>query len=387
MNLITNKYIIREQNEAAILQEIINRGQISRAELSTQTGLNKASVSSITKKLIEDELIFEIGIGDSSSSGGRKPIMLAFNGKSALVIAFDLGTNYLEGVLAYIDGTIVETYSKERISIGSTNASEEINLAFTQLTLKQPDTPLDIVGMTVAIHGVVNRHQPIFTPHYDLDKIDLYKELKANYSFPIHLYNEANLAALGEYTFSSEYQNLVTVSIHSGIGSGIVESGEMFLGKNGQAGEIGHTILFPNGKQCSCGNRGCFEQYASSNVIYDKLAKQKQLEYVNSSIFLEYVSKNDKEAQALIQGNAEFLSIGINNIIMMYNPEIIIINSSLCRAIPQMIEIINQYLKSQFSREIEVKNTLLGDYATLYGGVSVSCQEFLRVKGLKFKEK
>ncbi|MGC3362595.1 ROK family transcriptional regulator, partial [Enterococcus faecalis] len=95
---------MREQNEAQILNQIIKHREISRAELSKITSLNKASVSSITNKLMNDGLIIEKRIGEATNRG-RKPIMLTFNGSSsALVIAIDLGYNYIDGALASLDG-------------------------------------------------------------------------------------------------------------------------------------------------------------------------------------------------------------------------------------------------------------------------------------------
>ena len=118
--MISSKYTIREQNEAQILNQIIKHREISRAELSKITSLNKASVSSITNKLINDGFIIEKRIGEATNRG-RKPIMLTFNGSSsALVIAIDLGYNYIDGALASLDGKeihrvqLIDTYVNKK---------------------------------------------------------------------------------------------------------------------------------------------------------------------------------------------------------------------------------------------------------------------------------
>lgn len=385
--MISSKYTIREQNEANILKTVIDEKEISRAEISVQTGLNKASVSAITKKLIEDQLIFETRVGDASNAGGRKPIMLTFNRQSSLVIAFDIGYNYIEAMLAYIDGTVVETVSERRISVSAETIVAQIQAVIKNFQTVQPATPHGIVGMTIAIHGVVYKNRPTFTPYYDLDQIDLQKALEVFYDFPIFIHNEANLAALGEYTFSSQYQSLVSISIHSGIGGGIVEGGRLQLGKHGQAGEIGHSILYPFGRPCPCGNHGCLEQYASNKVTYNEFAELKHLDDVNSEILLSYVAHGDEDALALIKKNAELLSIGINNIAALYDPDIVVINSSLYRRIPAMVEMVTATLESRFSKDIVVRNTLLDDKATLYGAFAVSAQNFLNIQKLKLNDK
>ena len=88
--MIINKLDIREQNEATVLKAIIENKNISRANISTLTNLNKASVSQIIKNLIENDIVEEVGIGNASSMGGRKPIQLHFNGRCGLALAFDV---------------------------------------------------------------------------------------------------------------------------------------------------------------------------------------------------------------------------------------------------------------------------------------------------------
>ena len=248
--MISTKYSIREKNEITILNTIISKREISRADLSAHTGMNKASVSSITKKLLDNQLICESHIGDSSTQGGRKPIILTLNSHSSLVVAFDLGHNYIEAMLAYIDGTIIDFVSKPRTKITKETVVHEMKLILDIFFKNQPTTPYGIVGVTAAVHGVVFENEIKFTPHYDLDQLNLYSEITSLYDVPFWIHNEANLAALGEYTFSSDYESLVTISIHSGIGAGIVQEGKLQFGNHGEAGEVGHTILFPGGKKC-----------------------------------------------------------------------------------------------------------------------------------------
>ncbi|WP_165005137.1 MULTISPECIES: ROK family transcriptional regulator [unclassified Enterococcus] len=381
--MISSKYTIRELNQATLLKTIIDKKEVFRAELAAATGLNKASVSDITKKLLEEQLILETRMGDASTAGGRKPIMLTFNGQAATALSFDVGYNYLEGMLSYIDGQVIATVTKQRISVTSETILPLLEESVVDLLANVPDTPHGIAGMTLGIHGVVFHDQPVFTPYYDLDTIDLQTELANHYDFPIFIHNEANLAALGEYTFSSHYQNLISISIHSGIGCGIVESGKLQLGKHGKAGELGHSILYPSGRPCPCGNAGCLEQYASSKAVYEEFARVKNLDYVNSDILADYVKKEDPQANELIRKNAELLSIGINNMIMMYDPDVIVINSSLYQKIPEMTDHVNDALTSRFTRDTLVRTTRLEGNAILFGALAITAQHFLNIRKLK----
>ena len=98
------------------------------------------------------------------------------------------------------------------------------------------------------------------------------------------------------------------------------------------------------------------------------------------------MNQADPDALHLIKKNAELLSIGINNISMIYDPDIIVVNSPLYRKLPIMIDYINNALSSRFTKEIIVRNTLLGKKAILFGGVAVIAQHFLNIRKLKFKK-
>ena len=380
--LIHSKYTIRENNEATVLNAIISQKEISRAELSVHTGLNKASMSSITKKLLEDELIHEDRIGDAARIGGRKPIMLTFNGKAALTISVDIAPNYVEGLIAYVDGKVLYEAETKGIKVSAENALSHITELVEKLMQHSEETPHGIIGLCVAIHGLVDQEEIVFTPNYTLQS-DLKVQLEDVYPFYVHLENEANLAALGEYTFGSISDSVVSLSIHTGIGAGIVENGKLRTGKKGIAGEIGHSILYPDGRKCPCGNDGCLEQYASHQAIYSELEQMLALPDLNSSVVIECYKKGDPVVQKTLRTNAHYLSIAVNNLAVIYEPDLVVINSSIYSQIPELIQILKNDLKGKFSHETPVVNSSLKRKATLFGGVAKSTQNFLNIQNLK----
>ncbi|EGO9394047.1 ROK family transcriptional regulator, partial [Enterococcus faecalis] len=306
--MISSKYTIREQNEAQILNQIIKHREISRAELSKITSLNKASVSSITNKLINDGFIIEKRIGEATNRG-RKPIMLTFNGSSsALVIAIDLGYNYIDGALASLDGKEIHRVQLIDTYVNKKNVQDLIHKVFNQLTSDCPHTHYGIVGMTIALQGQVLNNKIISTSYNDLAEINLVEMLNQEYNFPVFLQNEANLSALGEYTFSSDIENLASISLHSGIGVGLVKNGKLDVGNKGYAGQLGHTILFPNGRKCTCGNHGCLEKYCSTQVIYHEISKEKNLNKINSDVVSILYNNKESKVVKMIEQYAYYLS-------------------------------------------------------------------------------
>lgn len=378
-------YTRRSPNESLCLELIMNQPALSRAELSAITGLTKATVSSIVKKLIDDQLVIETGIGESSNVGGRKPIILQYNGKAGLSISIDIGYNYIHALLTYLDGEEIQHIQKKPITLDEEAIHLYLSEIFTLFEQHLPTTEYGIIGVAIAVHGPVYHGEPIFGPHYNFDHIPFRKIAEKLRDYPVYLENEANLAALGEYSFTSDSENLVSINMHSGIGAGIVKNGNLEVGDHGFAGEIGHQIIVMDGKECRCGNRGCLEMYAANKVCYDRFAQKKNLDYVNDIILREYYQNQDRDARQVVEENINYLTIGINNLIAHYDPSIIILNSSLYREIPDMIEQLKGNLHNHFSNQLVVRNSSLNEKATLLGGLVLNLQHFLEIKHLKLK--
>lgn len=380
--MISSKYTIREQNEAFILNHIIKLKEISRADLSVTSSLNKASVSSITKKLIDDHLVVEKRIGEATSRG-RKPILLTFNPLAGVAIGLDLGYNYIDAMIAYLDGTEIKRIQQVDTYISKDNVLKMIDEIVQKLCSDLPNTPHGIIGMTIAIQGQVLNDRIVSTSHYDLMAFDLIAKLNEAYAFPISIENEANLSALGEYTFSSEFENMVSISLHSGIGAGFVKNGKLEVGNKGYAGQIGHTILFPEGRECPCGNKGCLNQYCSTQVIYQEISQLKKIEKVNSDVVKQLYYQKDLQVIQMIQKYAEYLAISVNNLIMIYAPEMVIFNSPLTKKIPVIVEIIKDYLKNRYAKEVKIMNSPIQWNPVIYGALAFSIQQFLNIEQLK----
>lgn len=383
--MIADKYTIREQNEALVLENIINHSEISRSAVSKSTGLNKASISEIVKKLMNDQIIDEIGIGSGSSSGGRKPILLQLNKHAGVSLGIDLGYDYVSSMLTYLNGEIVEEKRTKGTLITKENVVEIIKDIIESYAHLAADLPYKIIGVTIAIHGIVFENNILFTPYYDLDKINLFKDLSKIIDIPIHLENEANLTALAESIFSSKKNNLVSVSIHSGIGAGIVMNGSLYGGLNGRSGEIGHMTLYPHGLACPCGNHGCFEQYCSEKSIMNQFRSLKNDFSLSIDDLVLSFERNDEQSLNLINKFIDNLSIGINNLIATYGPEIIYINSSLTRKIPCILPTVKDKMVSSFNKNTPLYESQLGMKASLLGATALAIKNFLKVDYLDFR--
>ncbi len=374
-----SKELIRDINTKLVLETIINNTAISRAAIAKYLGLTKATISAIVQELINKKLVIEIGSDDTSL--GRKPILLSLNRKAGYVICIDIGVDTISALLADLIG---EDCSLKQIKTPK-NPANIINVLIELIdSMKLPkNSPYELVGITLGIHGLVNNNQISFTPYYDLSGINLADNLEKHFSTPVYLENEANLSVIGENTFQYDYSNIANISVHSGIGLGIIIDHKLYTGYNGRAGEFGHTIIELDGRQCPCGNKGCLEQYVSERTLLNDFAKLKALPDVSFDDFRAAYEQGDSDAEEIMNDFVKYMSVGVNNILNAYNPDIVIINSSFTIFFPHITQKIEAALTSKMNSFIRIVPSVLQDTSILLGGICVAIKGFLGVDLLK----
>lgn len=373
-----NKFNIRKSNIVEILNLLFNNPNISRIDISKRINLNKASVSEIISLLIDQEIVSEIGTGNGSSSGGRKPILLKLNEKAGLSLGIDLGTNYVGFLLTDLNKNII-AYEHYDTDVNKDNVVDIVINIIKSLENYIDSYLYGLVGVSLAIHGRVYNNFIKFTPYYDLDKINLKDELsKIMPNIHFHLENESNLAAIGEFENSEEpLKNSIVINVHSGIGSGIIINEKLYTGFEGRAGEIGHMILIPNGKKCPCGNKGCFEQYCSIPALLKEFNNKSNLKVKTVKELCELYNSNNKEAVDIISNNIELMAIGITNIFNLFAPDNIFIHSELIDYIPEYLNLINDKINSVFSKDVTLLPNKLDGKSNLFGGITRCIYDFL----------
>lgn len=378
-----SKELIRDINLHLVLETIINKASISRAATAKHLGLTKATVSAIVQDLINRKLVIEVGSDDTSL--GRKPILLSLNKKAGYVISIDLGVDNITALISDLAG---EDCCLKQIRTPRSTGNMVNEIIKLIESMKCPtDSPYGLVGISLGIHGVTIDNQVSFAPYYNLSEVNLAEGLGEHFDVPIYMDNEANLSAIGEKTFQYDYSNIANISVHSGIGLGIIINGQLYTGYNGRAGEFGHTIVEIDGRRCPCGNSGCLEQYVSERVLLQEFAKSKGLEEVDFNTFKKMYEEDDPSAKKIMDQFIKYMSVGINNILNAYNPEIVVINSSFTIHFPEVLKEIEDSLKSKMNSYVEIVPSVLQDTSILLGGASVAIKGFLGINNLKLNNK
>jgi glucokinase len=185
-----------------------------------------------------------------------------------LAIGVDIGgTKILAGTVTP-EGEIVSTARRPTPRHDADDVLATVAEAVTEL-VESTDAPIASVGVGVA--GLVDRDRSrvYFAPNLRWAQVPVRTLLEASTGLPVVVENDGNVAAWGEHRFGAgrDADDMVLVTVGTGIGGGIVVDGRLFRGAHGAAGEIGHLNAEPDGRPCGCGRNGCWEQYASGNAL------------------------------------------------------------------------------------------------------------------------
>lgn len=375
---------IREKNRAAALEYIIYMGKVSRAQIACHIQINKASVSDIVKSLIDHSIVEEIGVGCSSQVGGRKPVLLQLRKNAGVYLSIDLGYNYIRMILTYMDGEIIAQKEYNNLKVERETICSFLKDCICSILHDAPTTVHGLLGIALGIHGSVLNNQITFTPYYDFVHLPIKEYLQDMFHTDVFYENEANLSAIANHALNKEQHNLISISIHSGVGSGIIINDMLYKGETGFSGEIGHMILFPDGKKCPCGNKGCMEKYCSQKAVEEIFSEALHKKVSLSQIRLLYEA-GDAFAIAMIQKIATYLAIGVNNLCVTFDPQIFYFNSAFICMFPEIIDEIKKNLQSFLSKKRTIEISPIANHSILVGGIILLIQRSLAIHNIQLE--
>lgn len=263
---------MKRVNRAAVLSVIREGGPIPRTAIADRTGLTKATVTNLVGELIDEGLVGEEA--PVRSAGGRRPIPVALNPRSRFVIGVDVGIHEIRVVAVDLNAeplirrvTPIGRFDGNGMFLKAlTDAIDEVlNAMLSQFSLAE------WLGIGIGMHGIVDSQvgTAIFAPNFGLHNIPIGNELRARFEVNVVVNNDVRAMAARERWNGSPSVggDFILVNVGVGIGAAIVLRGETLTGVSGSAGEIGHTVVDPNGRPCACGKRGCLETVASGPAI------------------------------------------------------------------------------------------------------------------------
>lgn len=309
---------------------------ISRADLARRLNLNRSTVTEIFKPLINSGAMREDPLppgGNASRGQGRPPLGLSFVSDREYFVGVNLGVRRSQVGLSNLSGEILaeeefDTPPEEEQALWRLRAGVE------KLCAQVPEKELKIIGVSVPGPTNAERSKLLYAPQLGWRDVDVAGALRirtqrARAGVPVIVENDATAAAMYEARLRLRdskdglTDNFVLVRSGTGIGVGLVLGGEVYRGTGageGIAGEFGHMTIMAGGKPCPCGNRGCWERYASASAASSLYTGDRvQLGGQRAPRFVEIVGRaeaGELRAQRTLERIGEYLGVGIANVIM-----------------------------------------------------------------------
>jgi len=188
----------------------------------------------------------------------------------------------------------------------------------------------NIEGIGLAVPGVLNEEKTglVFSNNLRaIEKINLKELIEKEFKVKAKIENDANCFTWGEFLYGAgkPFKNIAGVTLGSGIGGGLVINGKLFLGTSGTSSELGHNILKAGGAKCSCGNRGCFEQYGSAQFFLRQTGK-------NPKTFYKKAKEGNQNALKIWNIYGYWVGLGLADIANILDPEAIIVGGGITQA-------------------------------------------------------
>lgn len=321
----------RNQTKERILSLIYRKKQLTKQDIAKEMNVSIPTVISNVNELLQEGIVEESGVADST--GGRKPVIVTFLPNSRFTFGVDINPEKARVILTNLDLDI--KYDEEFLISGlkdmDTIMREVVKIIENALKVTGVERN-KILGIGFSLPGTVNEEKLLLelAPNIGVRNVD-FKKFEEYFNMPMFIENEANAAALAELNVGlvKDKEDLVYISITSGVGTGIIVKGLLYKGKNKRAGEFGHMTLVPNGKQCGCGRNGCWELYASQRALLEGFNEISNMKINNLSVFFQALKVGDEIARDHFDKYLNILAAGIQNIELALDPRYIVLGGEI----------------------------------------------------------
>ncbi|OPX85452.1 MAG: Glucokinase [Pelotomaculum sp. PtaB.Bin104] len=313
------------------------------------------------------------------------------------LIGVDLGGTKIHTALATGNGDIVaETRIPTKTARGSAFVIGQIAATVRQLLKQVGVSPASIKVIALGSPGPLDISRGViqFSPNLHWHDVPVKLLLEEQLSIKVIIDNDANAAALGEYMFGAGKgtKNMVYITVSTGVGGGLILGGQLYHGSSDGAGEIGHTIVLPDGPLCNCGARGCLEALSSGTAIarearclVNRGGGKNILNRaggdpgeINSVVVAAAAAEGDPEAALIIDQASRYLGIGVANVINLLNPDMVVLGGGVMEIGEPVWRGIRQEVQSrafQPSRErAQIVPAALGQRSGVIGAIALAMQ-------------
>ena len=382
--------MLRLVNRRILINIISDRQPISRAEIAKISGLNKTTISTITGEMLKDRCVVEEGLGQTTPVGGKPPTPLRLNNLRYGIFGLDIRAD--ETILALSDFNS-RLIARRRFKTGPQPRPflQKIGKEITRLHQEHREF-VEMAGTGVSLPGLVDNNKGTFLMSVVLPWRDfpVVQCLEDTTKLPVIIDNSARCSALAEIWHSkAQYKhvrNLLYVSVSSGLACGLIIEGGLYRGGNNTAGQFGHISIETNGPKCRCGQRGCWDLYASDKATisrYQRLRNSRGGRTPSMRKVIELVESGDPAAAEAVGESARYLGLGIAGLINGLDPDVIVVGGEITRAWGLIEPIISRGAKGSLlgarASTIPIRRSAFEVRPSLKGALTLVLNELLSV--------
>jgi predicted NBD/HSP70 family sugar kinase len=341
---LASSEMARDINRDIVLELIRGHQPVARADLSRLSGLQPSTVSSIVEQLLSERWIAEGGL--VRRPRGRRPTLLSLNDK-LLMLAADIRPRRAIVAVLDLNGRFL---AREDVVLTSDPERSVPRILDCMEDLRRRHAGYTFEGVGVSLPGRIDplTQRLVHAPNLRWAGFDIKGEMEKRLELPVELNNAANASLLSELWFGrmDGVRNAVLVTIVEGIGTAILANGQILSGLGGLAGEFGHIPIDPAGPACTCGQRGCWEVFASSSAALRFYAEsQPQAPAISIRGLMQLTEEGDEHALAAVNLQAKHIGRGLRLITAALAPEVILITGDLTVGWHRFGPIIEQELR------------------------------------------
>ncbi len=369
---------IRDINRQIVLNYVREREPISRAEIARETELQRSTISAIVDSLTVDGLIEEIGEGEST--GGRRPTLLRLRTAGAMAIGVAITPTLTTVATSDLAGRVIEQQEFPT----DPDPDKTVSRIIALVREFSANGAGSLEGIGVSLPGLVDPStgSAIYIPYFKWRDLPIAQRITAATGLPVTIDNDANAVALAELWFGRpevcDARDFILVFVAEGVGTGIIFDGQVYRGERGAAGEFGHMIVGSDAPvACSCGNYDCWEAFSSEGAAitrYFNSANVKHSRTFSIKNLVDLALEGQPDARAALIETANYLGIGISNLIVGFSPEAVIVGGEITRAWPLIADALSETMERSVRRGLPSARILastLGSQPTLMGALSL----------------
>ena len=397
----------QRERDLQVVEALVRRfGALSQVEIHELTHLRRSTISGLARDLLKQRRLIEAGRSDNSM--GRKRILLRLNEEHGFFLGVGFDDEAVLAAVMDLRPRIRSMVREDTRLEGGMNGLAHQLLSCAHEAVKQAGLKAEsLLGIGLAGSGLVNSQEGTMVMSSTIESfkhVPLRRMFEKEFSVSVLLANFASAKAVAERTLGAGAMadDMIYVEYgKTGIGAGIISGGELIHGAGYAAGELGHTHVTEEGPPCKCGSFGCLEALAGAAAIESRIRKAiaegsgsevvslagGDPDAVSGWMVLKAAQMGDKTCSAIVEQAANYLGLGLANLVNLFNPSVLVLDQRLKLAgqglLEQVIKVVKRQALSYSTKNVNIRFGSLGAEASVLGAASIALEKHFEIPALK----